>query len=428
MDSRIRNVADVAAWRLCLGCGACSCVCPHGAVTLVDVLNEGIRPIVDPSRCQRCGTCLQVCPGCETTHEQSDWPRQTIAHLQRSWGPILDIWEGHAADHALRYAGSSGGAASALAAYCLARGGMTGVVHTGPATGRPWKNATGVSRDRQQLLLRSASRYAPASPCDALRWATGRRERMVFIGKPCDVAAARRAARVDPQVERTFGCLISIFCAGTPGTVGTIKLLDRIGILTHHIEELRFRGRGWPGMMAVRLKATKVLEDKMTYADSWSFLQRYRPYRCHLCPDGTGEFADIACGDPWYREIQPNEPGMSLVIARTERGRRIVEGAIAQGFLVAERADPQLLPASQPNLFSKRSALWGRAAAFRLLGLPYPRLHGFSLFANWVGAPTREKLRSVFGTIHRIRTRRYHEASVYLDGPLEPHTNEVNRR
>lgn len=428
MDKRFTGVADVAAWRLCLGCGACASVCPHGAVSLVDVLSDGIRPAVDPSRCRGCGACLAVCPGYEMSHARARWPRSAVAQLQRSWGPVLDVWEGYAADSALRYAGASGGAASAIAAYCLEQGDMTGVVHTGPATGRPWKNATVVSRTRDQLLLRAASRYAPASPCDALRWAAARQERMVFVGKPCDVAAARRAAALNSEIEKAFGCMISIFCAGTPGTVGTIELLDSIGVLTHHIEELRFRGRGWPGMMAVRLKATKVLEDKMSYAESWSFLQRYRPYRCHLCPDGTGEFADIACGDPWYREVPPNEPGFSLVLVRTERGRRIVNGAIEQGFLTVRRAHPAMLPASQPNLFARRSALWGRATAFKLLGLPYPRFHGFSLFANWVASPLREKLRSVFGTIHRIRTRRYQEASTYLDAPLEPHANEVNRR
>ncbi len=428
MDTRIRGVADVAAWRMCLGCGACAAVCPHGAIALVDVLNEGIRPAVDPSRCRRCGACLDVCPGYRMSHAPERWPSTLLPQLQRSWGPVLDIWVAYAADHALRFTGASGGATSALAAYCLEQGDMTGVVHTGPATDRPWKNATVISRTRRELLVRAASRYAPASPCDALQWAAARRERMVFIGKPCDVAAVRRAAALNTAVQETFGCLISLFCAGTPGTAGTIELLDSIGVLTDHIEELRFRGRGWPGMMAVRLKTAAKLEDKMSYADSWSFLQKYRPYRCHLCPDGTGEFADIACGDPWHQAAAPNEAGLSLVIVRTERGRRIVNNAIAQGFLVAKRAHPDLLAASQPRLLARRSALWGRAAAFRLLGLPYPHLHGFSLFANWATSPLRDKMRSLFGTIRRIRARRYHEASSYLDGPLEPHTNEVNGR
>lgn len=68
--------------------------------------------------------------------------------------------------------------------------------------------------------------------------------------------------------------------------------------------------------------------------ESWGFLQKYRPYRCHLCPDGTGEFADISCGDPWYREIKEHETGYSLALARTQRGREILHAAIDAGYAV----------------------------------------------------------------------------------------------
>ena len=43
---KIRNVQDVAAWRLCLGCGACFGVCSEGGIRLVDVEDDGIRPFV----------------------------------------------------------------------------------------------------------------------------------------------------------------------------------------------------------------------------------------------------------------------------------------------------------------------------------------------------------------------------------------------
>ena len=52
-----------------------------------------------------------------------------------------------------------------------------------------------------------------------------------------------------------------------------------------------------------------------------------------MCADHTGEFADIAVAEPWYREIPPDEPGRSLVLARTERGRRCVAEAVAAGYL-----------------------------------------------------------------------------------------------
>jgi coenzyme F420 hydrogenase subunit beta len=146
----------------------------------------------------------------------------------------------------------------------------------------------------------------------------------------------------------------------------------------------------------------------MTYMDSWGFLQKYRPYRCHLCPDGTGEFADISCGDPWYRRVEEGEQGQSLVLVRTERGREILRGAMEAGYVVLERADPSILEASQSNLRRKRAAIWGRILAMKLFGIPTPRLKGFSLYANWRRLSFEDKARSILGTVKRIIQRGYY--------------------
>jgi len=171
------------------------------------------------------------------------------------------------------------------------------------------------------------------------------------------------------------------------------------------LKYLRYRGMGWPGMWTAGLKDKGEL--RLTYKEAWGFLQKYRPFRCHLCPDGTGEFADVSCGDPWYRVISPDEPGLSLIIARTPEGKRTIEAAERDGFLNIREIDPGLLAASQENLLKKRSAIWGRLAAMRLLGAPRPKLRGFSLLRNWLGLSMREKLKSLVGTARRVIRRKY---------------------
>ncbi len=172
--------------------------------------------------------------------------------------------------------------------------------------------------------------------------------------------------------------------------------------------KLRYRGRGWPGHFAVRLKGEPDWRNLATYADAWGFLQAYRPYRCYLCPDGTAEFADISCGDPWYREVQPNEPGTSLVVVRTERGREIVRRAIDAGVARLVKVDPETLAMSQRELQLKRGAIWGRVMTLNALGVPAPRFRGFSLLRNWLRIPFGHKLRSIVGTVRRVVARKYH--------------------
>ena len=119
------------------------------------------------------------------------------------------------------------------------------------------------------------------------------------------------------------------------------------------------------------------------YPHSWDLLQRYRPRRCYLCPDHTGEFADIAVGDPWHRPISRGEAGSSLIVVRTERGRRILRAAARAGYVEVEPRDPGLLERSQAELLRARRELWGRRLLARLAGARVPQHAGFPLFSLW---------------------------------------------
>ena len=408
-EKEIKNAQNVASWRLCLGCGACACACPKDRITLVDVIEDGIRPFLDENGCDQCGKCIEVCPGYATVHPPGLVKKGLEERIREGFGPILEIWEGYAADEEIRYHGSSGGVTSALALYCMEKEGMIGVLHAGINPEMPWKNKTVYSTTRADLLTCTGSRYSPASPCDGLRRIESSTGPSVFIGKPCDVVGTRMSQAVRPGLDRNIGINIAFFCAGTPSTLGLLQLLKHLEVDSASVQGIRFRGKGWPGRFNVTMNGDNVPSKQMSYMDSWGFLQKYRPYRCHLCPDGTGEFADLSCGDPWYREIPEDDPGHSLVVVRTEKGRRILYSAREAGYLRLNQVEPVALVDSQVNLLRKRRAVWGRLAAMKLFGIPTPKLGGFFLFANWRKLSFGEKLRSTLGTARRIMTRRYYK-------------------
>ena len=331
------------------------------------------------------------------------------SNLEVGWGPVLEVWEGYAVDPDLHHSGSSGGAVSALALYCLEELGMDAVVHTGADRNTPWKNATTISQSRSDLLKRTGSRYSPSCPCDSLDQIEKAEGPCALIGKPCDIAGLRKAQFLRPDLNKNLGIAIGIFCAGTPSTKGTLDLFKKINVDPIEIEEIRYRGKGWPGKFTVQFKGEKTPSHQMSYMDAWGFLQKSRPFRCYLCPDGTGEFADISCGDPWYRKPEEGEPGYSLVLVRTERGREVLRGAMKEGYVVLERKDSKILEKSQGNLLAKRGAIWGRLITMKAFGIPTPRLKGFYLFRNWCQLSTKEKARSVLGTARRIIERKYYK-------------------
>jgi coenzyme F420 hydrogenase subunit beta len=126
-----------------------------------------------------------------------------------------------------------------------------------------------------------------------------------------------------------------------------------------------------------------------------------------VCADHTGEFADISVGDPWHLKTGSDEPGRSLVVVRTERGRRILRQAVRDGHLVLDHVDPSVLPAAQRNLLRGRGAVWGRILGCRLLGAPVPKYHRMPMFRFWWSQLTlNEKIRSVVGSMRRVLSRR----------------------
>jgi coenzyme F420 hydrogenase subunit beta len=373
---------------------------------MVHVETEGFRPVFDDPACRECTDCLDICPGAGINGnlEIGHLPKQTTA--DHEFGPTLEIWEGWASDPEVRFKASSGGLLSALSLYCLEQEGFRGVIHAGMDPATPWMNRNHISRDRSGILARAGSRYAPSAPCAALSDVEGG-EPHVFIGKPCDAAAVSELRRRDPEIQKKVGVILTFFCAGTPSTRGTLDLMDGLEAGPDRIEQVHYRGEGWPGRFRV-ITDTGEVKKTLTYKESWGKLTGYRPLRCNLCPDGLGRVADLACGDAWDQYEENGDPGRSLVLVRTERGRQLLEGARRAGYVTLKRVDAENVLRAQKNLLARRRAIFGRLAAFRLLGARVPKYVGFSLFRGWRGIGPKEQARTVLGTIRRIVQRRWY--------------------
>jgi coenzyme F420 hydrogenase subunit beta len=319
-------------------------------------------------------------------------------------GPTLEIWEGHAAENQIHFSGASGGVLTALALYCLEREAMEFVLHVGMDPEKPWLNKTALSKDRAQLLERNGSRYAPSSPCEALNAIEQSKRPCVFIGKPCDTAAVTMVRRYRPGLDEKLGLVLTFFCAGPPSTQATLKLLKQLEIPLEEINEIRYRGNGWPGNFSV-LYRNRREEKLLTYEESWGSLADYpRSFRCHLCPDGLGELADIACGDAWHRYTGDGNKGLSLLLVRSERGREILHRAAASGYLKLSHSGPDEVIKAQDQL-QRRKEVYGRLLTMRRFFIPTPRFIGFPLRQNWSTNSWRIKAHTILGTMKRIIRR-----------------------
>ncbi|RMH53337.1 MAG: coenzyme F420 hydrogenase [Alphaproteobacteria bacterium] len=399
-------ITRVVETNLCTGCGACAGRFPE-LIRMVEDPANGRRPVVSSGAegRQAAEAAMAVCAGVGADH--AALPARD--EIDATWGPVLMAWEGWAADGEIRFRGSSGGAVTALALSMLESGEATGVAHVAQREDDPRLNKSVISRTRAELLRGAGSRYAQASPAERLGEIASVPGRYAFVGKPCDVASVAKATRANRMFAEKIAATISIFCAGAPTLAATDKLLDRLAVPKDAtLTDLRYRGDGWPGMMQARYRdaAGEIHQSEaITYGEGWgTILQASRKWRCRICADHTGEFADISVGDPWHNPPKGNtDAGRSLIVARTPRGVAIVEEAIRRGILVAEPRPRGVIAEAQPNLLETRGAVFGRRLAMRLVGLALPRDRGLNSGALWLRHLTmKARVQSVAGSLKRI--------------------------
>lgn len=389
---------------MCAGCGACAYAGPAGT-QMVQIEAVGNRPAFPKAvEGEAAFYDLSYCPGAVVDARKTETSGLRMT-AESEIGQVLEVWEGYACDDELRFRGSSGGVLTALALFSLERNNCKAVLHVGRDAEKPWANRTVMSRNREDLVGRTGSRYAPSSPCEALGQIEQAEGPSVFVGKPCDAAAASVLRDSRAALGEKLDVILSFFCAGTPAAHGTENLIREMGGAPEQVELVDYRGQGWPGLFRAAERGGRFHE--LTYEESWGRLTGYRPLRCNLCPDGLGRLSDIACGDAWHRYKINGDPGRSIILVRTEKGRRLLAEAHQAGYVYLERSSEQAVLDAQPGLLQRRREIFGRLVALRMLGIPVPRFPGFRLRSAWLRQPLSVQVKTIAGTLRRALQRRW---------------------
>ncbi|WP_256871612.1 Coenzyme F420 hydrogenase/dehydrogenase, beta subunit C-terminal domain [Paenarthrobacter nitroguajacolicus] len=314
------------------------------------------------------------------------------------FGKYFGVWTGYATDDLIRFRGSSGGVLTALSVWLLETKRATQVAGVGAQGDAPSRSVPVRILTREEALAASGSRYAPVANASQYDRDDAK---SVFVGKPCEAYAV---SRLDGTDSKDGPVRLSFFCAGTPSQLATDGLIEKMGGRADRIRSLRYRGDGWPGSFKFEDNSGDV--SQVSYDDSWGkHLGRKLQWRCKVCVDGTGEFADIAVGDYWETDAKgypsfSDSEGNSIVIARTERGLAIVQEAVAAGVLGLAPANIDALMSIQPLQRIRRTTIIGRLTGRFLAGRQVPIYRGFALL-GLSARSLRQNARAAAGTFLR---------------------------
>lgn len=322
--------------RQCTGCGACSQICPKGAVTM-EADEEGfLFPKIDQQRCNDCGICRRTCPvniafeNIRSIAVDEDGSAKFVTG-EASVVPPLDgkrAFACYSEDDDTREKSSSGGIFTELARRTLEDGGVVfGAAFDGEFNVKHrYIESIGDLDDLRR------SKYVQSETGKAFREAekhlkNGRK--VLFCGTPCQIAGLK--AFLGKEYADLTAC--DLACFGVPSPKVWRMYLDYMK--DRHdsaISSISFRDKsgGWrvPRMNIIFSNGSRYLVklNNEIYAMGY-FKNLFTRKSCFDCRFKLhNSHADLTLADFWGVEklgrqaVGDDDRGISLVIIHSEAG------------------------------------------------------------------------------------------------------------
>ncbi len=393
---------------LCTGCGLCASLAGGDRLEMQVTSYGQIRPrMKDKLDAATLKGIQAICPGIRVTGaDASQIASATTMHPV--WGPIRSLHRSWATDEAVRFRAAAGGSMTALGVFLLESGKVDSILHVRASSAKPMLTDAQISTTAEEVKSGAQSRYGPSAPLVHVHRLLDEGRRFALFGKPCDVAAIRNLARIDPRVEEQIPYCLTFFCGGIPTLHTARKIASHHGVAEDEVEVFRWRGNGWPGPTHVKARDGRTYD--LSYDQTWFDPSQGWDYdmqfRCKICPDAIGELADVSCPDSWVmkggKPIHEEAPGVNVLVARTKRGERLVAEAAAAGAIELAPFSVAQLDAMHGDHLPRKLESPARVAALGVMGEPAPLFSRSRRWQMFKRAGFRRSLRAFLGTRRRV--------------------------
>ncbi|HEX6395182.1 MAG TPA: Coenzyme F420 hydrogenase/dehydrogenase, beta subunit C-terminal domain [Acidimicrobiales bacterium] len=327
--------SEVVTSGLCTGCAGCIVACPHDVLGYDDK-NGAFKPYhleeeLGPSDCihgqKGCTSCTRACPRFRDWEPEVDtfmFGRERDADDMA--GVAKDIFLARATDPQIHEQGQDGGLVSAILLWCLANDKIdAALVSALEGDGSTWRAVPAVARTREEVLAGAGSRYTYSA--NTLGYANaieGGAERLALVGMSCQASVPGiMKARKAGKVARRMALSIGLLCSKTFDDAIFEELFEaKYGLKKEEIVKMNIKG-----VFQVWMRDGSYHEIPLKECHAWT------REGCKLCPDFAAEHADISTGgigafNDW-----------TLTIVRTDLGREIIDGMLADGVIETRPGD-----------------------------------------------------------------------------------------
>ena len=312
----------------CTECRACVDLCAADGPEALSLDLGAFR--FNAEMCTGCGLCYAVCPEApwawEDLQDRYDAHEGTIGHAPH-------VTSAMTRSAIIKERSEDGGVASSLLWYLLDSGEIDRAVlskgdsRLGPSmfvarTREEVLEATGLRLGRGASMATNVGVVVSLDTIAHLRRMhkedPAGEDRLAIVGTPCQTYTVRRMQQVAVSPAPRINTVLGLFCyeALPLQTVQWQRFEEATGLRVGDVERFQLREQL---ILTMRDGRTKRID-----LDTASLLAGPN---CLRCADFACRFADLSLGGVG------SSPGFTTVVVRTERGRRVFEGALAAGYI-----------------------------------------------------------------------------------------------
>lgn len=300
----------------CYGCQACSNVCPHNCISMIENENGFLVPHIDELKCTKCSLCLHVCPA---------------KNIKRNTNNTqMAIYAANAKDEYIRKNSTSGGLFYPIADYVIKHGGDV----YGAAFDEQYNVIHICAENLDEVKRCMKSKYVQSDMNKVYRQIAeqSKTKLVMFSGTPCQVAAVSNY----PNINRENLILIDVVCHGVSSPRLWRKYLAEKESKYGKICNIKIRDKQVYGCLQSETiiqfdngtEYRRILDnDEYMKAFMKGFSLRDRCYNCHY--KGRNRKSDLTIGDfttvKSYVKEADSFKGTSMLIINSKKGNQIID-------------------------------------------------------------------------------------------------------
>ena len=327
---------------LCSHCGSCLAFCDRLVMDEKGpVLKEGKSCELEKGAI-RCSLCYNICPN--ISFSIPDLEKKVFGDVKSDpeLGCYKKIVKARSTSKDILNRAQDGGAVTSLLTFALDKKYIDGAIVAEKA--QNWAATPILAKTRENLLSCAGSKYSRNELMPKFGEALRQKNRkLALVGLGCHITGARKLEVMKMELARVDLTLIGLFCYESfPHDCLKEEIESKLGISMSEVVKVRIeKGRVSVWMKDDTMHKMRVKELHRCMVDS-----------CLLCSNLTCWFSDISCGS------LGSEEGWTTIIVRTEKGMKLFEEAVREGYLeIWDEVDLDEVKKTVSSKNKKRDAL-----------------------------------------------------------------------